>query len=376
MATFSEDSDFLKRSGVQTEILSDGGNTFAAVSGRLNARVLTASCAGADGYSFGWLNRPLLESGGAKLPHITPYGGEDRLWLGPEGGQFSPYFQPGKPFTFDNWQVPEVFDTAAWQPLEVPPEYAGRKAIYFTECELPTYCGQIKKVLLTREITVLNREELRMAAGGAADDSGLQAGGITTVNTLYNNGDEPWTRENGALSLWVLGMFNAGDGCRAIAPLTPDDAGSLHVKSDYFGSIPPDRLRTDNEKKRVELTADGNYRGKIGIPPNAAKWKLAGIDTVNRGLTLVRCSRPESEYADFVNAAWEMQEDPFRGDALNAYNDGPNPTGEQLGKFFELESSSPAAFLAPGERISHIHTTMHLQGEPENLLEAMDKFLN
>jgi len=38
---------------------------------------------GAHGFSFGWINRELIASGKA-MPHINPYGGEERLWLGPE----------------------------------------------------------------------------------------------------------------------------------------------------------------------------------------------------------------------------------------------------------------------------------------------------
>ena len=48
----------------------------------------------AKGASFGWLNRELIASG--KLaPHMNVFGGEDRFWLGPEGGQFSLFFAPG-----------------------------------------------------------------------------------------------------------------------------------------------------------------------------------------------------------------------------------------------------------------------------------------
>ena len=33
-----------------------------------------------------------------------------------------------------------------------------------------------------------------------------------------------------------------------------------------------------------------------------------------------------------------------------------------MGPFFELESSSPAAALAPGKSLSHTHRTIHLSG--------------
>ena len=37
---------------------------------------------------------------------MNVFGGEDRFWLGPEGGQFALYFRPGDPFDLDHWQVP------------------------------------------------------------------------------------------------------------------------------------------------------------------------------------------------------------------------------------------------------------------------------
>ena len=68
---------------------------------------------------------------------------------------------------------------------------------------------------------------------------------------------------------------------------------------------------------------------------------------------------------------WEIQERPFSGDVVNSYNDGPAAPGARpLGPFYELESSSPAAALAPGETLTHVHTTMHVQG-PDKLLDEI-----
>ena len=53
--------------------------------------------AGDTGASFGWINRQLIASG-KLLPHMNAFGGEDRFWMGPEGGQFSIFFAPGVKF--------------------------------------------------------------------------------------------------------------------------------------------------------------------------------------------------------------------------------------------------------------------------------------
>lgn len=58
----------------------------------------------------------------------------------------------------------------------------------------------------------------------------------------------------------------------------------------------------------------------------------------------------------------------FRGDARNAYNDGsPTPGAAPLGPFYELETSSPAAALAPGATMRHIQQTLHVNGPPAEL---------
>jgi hypothetical protein len=65
---------------------------------------------------------------------------------------------------------------------------------------------------------------------------------------------------------------------------------------------------------------------------------------------------------------WETQPDPYGGDVVNAYNDGPTEPGKpSLGGFFELETSSPAAALSPGASLVHVHRTFHFVGDPAAL---------
>ena len=58
---------------------------------------MTSTASGLLGPSFGWLNREVIAAR-KKQPHMTVFGGEDRFWLGPEGGQYALYFPPGAPF--------------------------------------------------------------------------------------------------------------------------------------------------------------------------------------------------------------------------------------------------------------------------------------
>ena len=38
-----------------------------------------------------------------------------------------------------------------------------------------------------------------------------------------------------------------------------------------------------------------------------------------------------------------------------------------MGPFYEIETSSPAAALAPGQSLTHCQTTMHLQGSVDDI---------
>ena len=70
-----------------------------------------------------------------------------------------------------------------------------------------------------------------------------------------------------------------------------------------------------------------------------------------------------------------MQRDPYSGDVVNSYNDGPLANGEQLGPFYELESSSPVKELKRGENLTYVQVTCHFEGDFEGLNELAKKVL-
>jgi len=139
------------------------------------------------------------------------------------------------------------------------------------------------------------------------------------------------------------------------------------VIDDYFGKVSSDRLKViDNV---VYFKGDGKSRGKIGIPPLRATGVMGSYDAENSVLTILKCPVPENE-KDYVNSQWKLQDDPYAGDAYNSYNDGPLADGSQLGPFYELETSSPALALKPGDEFSHNQTIYHFTGD-ENELNAV-----
>src|SRR3974390_1782487 len=135
-ATFGEDTAFLKSHTDLIVLSNEKGMAKVAVAPAWQGRVMT-STAGADGgLSFGWINRELIASG--KLaPHMNAFGGEDRFWMGPEGGQFSIFFAKGAKFEFNDWFTPAVFDTLPYKVVR----QATDQAVFGSEFTLTNYSG-------------------------------------------------------------------------------------------------------------------------------------------------------------------------------------------------------------------------------------------
>ena len=98
-------------------------------------------------------------------------------------------------------------------------------------------------------------------------------------------------------------------------------------------------------------------------------------DAKNNILTLIEFTLPEN-VTEYVNSELEIQKEPFIGDVINSYNDGPTDNATQLGPLYELEVSSPAAFLEPGEEIIHIQKIYHFEGSEKTLDIIAKSLLN
>jgi hypothetical protein len=356
--TFGYDVAFLEKHQ-ETLILKDNEAMIAVVPD-YQGRVMTSTAKGMSGMSFGWLNYKLIASG-ENAPHFNNYGGEERFWLGPEGGQFSVFFKPGVSFTFENWQVPAPIDS---EPFELVSK-SDTTAIFRKEMALQNYSFFDFKVLVDRTVSIMNSEDL-FEFTQLTLPKDISWVGYQTQNKITNTGDAEWTKKSGLLSIWILGQFISSPNNTVIAPFHPgpvEDLGPI-VNDTYFGKIAEDRLVIRDSL--IFFKADGKQRGKIGLSPARSKDYLGSYDSDQKLLTLVFFNKPDM-HEGYVNSMWELQEQPFGGDVVNSYNDGPLEDGSQLGPFYELETSSPAAILKPGQSLSHISTTFHLSGSEESL---------
>lgn len=218
--------------------------------------------------------------------------------------------------------------------------------------------------MINRKIRLLSNAEIGLLLGGAIQRD-VKAVGFESENIITNEGENKWDKSSGLLSLWVLSMLRADDSTTVFIPYRKGDSTVLGkvLTDDYFGKVPSERLKVDSGL--IMFKADGKLRSKIGISPSRTVPMAASYDNRNQVLTIALFSFDQLQ-KDYVNSLWKIQEDPYAGDVVNAYNDGP-VDGKQMGKFYEIESSSPAAALAPGQQLVHTHKTIHLKGKREDL---------
>jgi hypothetical protein len=363
-ARFAADVAFLQQHTSIVLLGNRADGAQVAVAPGYQGRVMTSTTGGSDQPSFGWIGRAAIGAG-HRQPHINVFGGEDRFWLGPEGGQFAFYFRPGDPFDLDHWQVPEPIDWGAWGVVSASKTHVRLKK----RMTLVNYARTPFDVDVDRTVRLLADAE-------AATDLGVTIGrhvravAFESSNTVTNAGSAAWKPESGLTSIWILGMFNPSAQTTIAIPFAPGSETTLGpvVNDKYFGKVPSDRLAIGNGI--LFFKGDGEYRSKIGLSPARALSVAGSYDPGRHLLTLVQYTRPAG--ADgYVNSMWEIQREPYKGDAINSYNDGPPAPGKPpLGPFYELETSSPALRLAPGASHTHVQRTFHLVG-PEDELDRI-----
>jgi hypothetical protein len=364
--TFGYDLNFMKKYQNNLVVLSSADSSAQLIiSPDYQARVLTSTAAGLQGKSFGWINYDLIARQ-EFTEHMNAFGGEDRFWMGPEGGQYSIFFKPDTEFTLANWQTPASIDTEPFEEVS----QSETTAVFSKKLSLTNYAGKNFQVQVNRTITLLDQHQIAEALGIAPSNE-VQKVAFSSTNEITNAGDEAWEKETGLLSVWILGMFQPSLATTIIIPVEKDipDASLPMLNDAYFGKVPEDRLVIQDSV--IFFKGDGKYRSKIGVLPQRAKQLLGSYDAQNQVLTIVKYTLSPGN-TDYVNSMWELQEKPYGGDAVNAYNDGPLEDGSQMGPFYELESSSPAVALTPGQSLTHVHTTFHFSGS-ESALNVIAK---
>jgi hypothetical protein len=354
--TFAYDLKFLKSKDSVVVLKNNEGTGQIIVSPAYQAKVFTSTANGLTGKSFGWINYKEFD---LKVPdaHMNGFGGEDRLWLGPEGGKFSLFFKPGSAQVFDNWHTPAAVDIESWTLDSATTKSASLSKL----TKMQNYAGTKLQIKLDRNIHILENSDIQQVLGITLDTT-VKAVGFSTATSISNTGNTPWDKKTGAPCLWNLDMFSPSPATIIVVPYDQTATGKI-ATTDYFGQIPPNRVKFSNGT--LFFKADGKSRGKLGMPPNRIKKYAGSYDATANVLTLITYDFDVKSV--YLNQEWKTDKDPFIGDAVNAYNDGPLTDGTQMGPFYEIESVSPAAFLKSNEKLTHKHSVFHFTGNKDAL---------
>ena len=364
--TFGYDLNYLTKKADELIVISgNNGNSQIIVSAKYQAKVFTSTADGLEGTSMGFVNYKFFDAGIVD-EHMNGFGGENRFWLGPEGGRYSIYFKKDSEQIFDNWHTPKPIDIEPWNVSYL----RGKSVTFNKEMEVTNYLGNKLKVRVDRSVTLIETPEVSSRLKIILNPN-VKTVAYTTDNIIKNINDFEWTKETGTVCIWMLDMFNPAPHAVTFIPFNEGDEKELGkiVTSDYFGEVPADRLKIQGNM--IFLKTDGKFRSKLGLNAKRTTAIAGNYDPDSKRLTITTFDVDKN--AIYLNQEWNPDKDPLLGDAMNAYNDGPLADGSIMGPFLELESVSPAAFLKPNQSLSHKHTVYHFIGEEVDLSPITEK---
>ncbi|WP_111980140.1 DUF6786 family protein [Algibacillus agarilyticus] len=356
---FNADVDLLKQQ-FNPVVLSDGQRKLIVVP-ELQGRIMTATANATKGQTFGWFNHDYLQT-----PHqsrSTPIGGADRLMFGPETGTFSQFFPHGKERTTDNLYAQ---DAIVMQPYNVIAQTASKITVQ-APVTLVNNADTTFEFDVKRTVRLFSKAEIEAMTKLTHLDT-VEFVGYGSDTQIINTG-EAWKKETGLVSIWHLGAFKPSADTTVVIPTK----GTVKEATPYFNAIKTSHTQT--AKNHVFYKADAQYMNKTGVPPHQTKPIMGAYDAQRNLLTLVMFNISKHQAARYVTASWIDSSDPYNGEIVNVFNDGPDDFGQYFGPFYEMESSSAAFELSSGGSQSHYHYTLHFQGDKTALNKITTELL-
>ncbi len=365
---FGMDLSFLEKYAEGAIVLGEG-ESYVAISPKLQGRVMTSTLGGDEGYSIGWINRDLIASGNSET-HLKNFGGEDRLWIGPEGTELSVFFGAGDLFVGDNWRIPADLSKEPWE-LKARTNFQARLE---KEANLENARGEKFKVRAMREISYISKANAAKILGVEIPES-VRMVAFQSLNRITNLSEKTWSAETGILNLSVMSCFHANASTYAFIPYNPgapEKIGGI-IKDPYNESVGGDRLSIAPDYVRMRV--DGTKLGEITMNPNRSKGIIGSYDSERNILTVITYIRPASP-KKYLPANWRRTNDLFEGDALSVFNNGPAHQGTfKADKFYETSTYSPAIALEPGKSQLHVQRIFHFEGSEYELGLLSEKLL-
>ncbi len=376
--TFDETKRLLEKAGLRALVLRQAqGSGCLLIAPDLSGKIMAVSLDGPDGENFGFVNENAIMNRG-KHPQFNAYGGALRWWIGPEGGQYGVAFPPGtRTFDLSSWHISEEYNGKPFKVL-YPAQSEGRTTLMGAECSIENAVGTQFHLGVSCRISLTGppRERLggridpaKHGKAAASPSNLLRHLGYLCETTFVNLSNEPMRREKGLLSIWLLGMYLPSPQTCVIVPYRKSGRNKI-VTDTYFSpdGLSADRLRVHEEEAYLAFRADGKQRSKIGLSRSRACAEIGSIDLSRNLLTLWRF--PIRRRLPYVNSLWEWQKRPYGGDVINSYNDDG-----KIGDFYELECSSHALSLQPGERSTFPLEVHHFCGPRNEILQAARQLL-
>ncbi len=299
-----------------------------------NGRVMSSTCDGLDGSSFGFINVHYIDSPDGTRSFCS-YGGEDDLLL------LFDYFEEG-PFRVE----------AVLHDQEVQMQ----RCMRWTDRDKTPFNLNVE-----RTVRLLDNEDVRAVFGHevavAVEQDDVSYVAFETVNTLFSDLE--------SLSMCTGSMFNAGPSKVAIIPFGPgsnDEEPTFSVE--YFGSSPHGRLR--QLPGVFLLRADGKSRCQINVAHNLALPLVASIDFREGILTLIAHNAAQTP-------DWLEEEMIAEKNVVHAYNSGPGPGEAASDGFYMFVTNSPAPSAQYTEKgLVHNQYTMHINADNMTLAYLVD----
>jgi len=365
------------------ELLRDTGNDPILLKGRqpgkevlcaptLVGRVITSTFEAASGEALGWIGVDAIQSGPVDSV-FNNFGGEDRLWFGPEGSQFGLHFT-NKEQTFSHYRVQHGMSSQAYNIAQVSPgnDFVVMKA----SIQLQNLAGTQFDIEVERTARIVDYCPYTVGIPGPVEFVGFQ-----TENLVINRNRLPIRGETGLLCCWTPGQHPSRPRSVVVIPFRAGPSNQLGepIREDYFvdlcpgGRFPAERWWIGND--HALMRADNQCRVKVGLGPKRAKNRLGSIDLETFELTIHDFDLyPEIPY---VAPYWRelSPSELMEGEAISVYIDGPEEGGGEARSFYELETLSPAMPLNPGEGFVHRNRVFHIRGSRSAIDAIARRFL-
>lgn len=362
LRSFGQDLTFFSEYGVDAFLLGEG-DSYIAVSADWQGRVLTSTFNGEDSPSIGWIDRALMADEKHDLS-TGQSGGEDRFWVGPQGGDFSVFFPDGAAQNEENWRIPAALASEPWTLTA----RTRTQAKFEKSAEFKNFKGNVLKVKAEREVSFIPRADAAKILGIEIPDS-VKMVAFQSLNKLTNAGEGAWSPQNGMLNISVQSCFNANPGVRVFLPYKPGDASKLGdvVRDNLYESAYTEGGRRVLTPEYVSVLADGKSMSGMGISPLRSEGIVLSYDSHNNILTVILYIKPSGRRAYLANS-WRRPSRPFDGDAVSVYNNGsPARTSLSAQKYYEVSTYSPALNLGAGKSQFHLQRTFHFSGSEYDL---------